>query len=59
MDGAVIGLDQTAVLQAADAFGYDRRWVMRLLPYAEAGVVAAISERRRREREKDQDDGEQ
>lgn len=55
MDGAVVGLDQPAVLQAADAFGYDRRWVMRLLPWAERGVVEAIAEQRRRK--KDHDEG--
>ena len=57
MDGAVIGLDQPAVLQAADAWGYDRGWVMRLLPYAEKGLVEAIGEQRRRGQDDDGEDG--
>lgn len=58
MDGAVVGLDHQAVLQAADAFGYDRWWVMRLLPYGEAGLVKAVSEQRQRARDQDTDDEE-
>jgi len=51
MDGAPVGLDLPAMLQAADALGYPRKAVARLLPYAESGMVRAAAEKRRREKD--------
>ncbi len=41
--GGVIGLDLGAALRMAEALGYDRRWAAELLPYGEAGLVAALN----------------
>lgn len=51
--GGVIGLDQPALLQLAEALGYDRRAAALLLPYAEAGMVSALAEKRAGERTRD------
>jgi hypothetical protein len=49
--GAVIGLDLGAALGMAAAAGYDAMALAELLPAGEAGLVAAINERLKRDNE--------
>jgi len=52
-----VGLDMPALLAAADALGYRRRIMARLLPYIEVGMVAALA--RAADRDRDQGEVEQ
>jgi hypothetical protein len=51
MPGAVIGLDLGAALSVGAAAGYDAIALAELLPAGEAGLVAAINERLKRDNE--------
>lgn len=42
--GAVVGIDLSAALAAADALGLDRAAVVELLPVIEARMVAAVNQ---------------
>ena len=44
--GEIVGLDLSAVLQMADALGYDRAAMVYLLPFVEAGLLEGIRKHR-------------
>lgn len=49
--GGIIGFDLPALLEISDTLGYDRRAMVQLIPYAEAGFLEALQQRRDEEPE--------